>query len=241
MRKWATSAEQIGAHPEPIAIVQSLRVALIVILVPPVLIVFGIAQRHPCRTATPLLPVRISWCCWRSARSGRCSCMLLRLNNPWTIGSMICTAALTSNGFVDGRMPPPVFFAAQLLVGYAVGARFRPAMIWTLPRVTAGGAVTIVAHRGSVMVGYAGLLAGLSDLDFITAILATSPGGMSEMAATAQTLHLSVALVVAFQMVRAVMVNSMATVLLGAVAKRVSHARRAGGRSSARWRSGQSG
>ena len=65
---------------------------------------------------------------------------------------------------------------------------------------------------GTVMVGYAGLLSGLSDLDFITAVLATSPGGMSEMAATAQTLHLSVALVVAFQVVRAVMVNSMATV-----------------------------
>ena len=62
------------------------------------------------------------------------------------------------------------------------------------------------------MVGYAGLLSGLSDLDFITAVLATSPGGMSEMAATSQTLQYDVALVVAFQVVRAVMVNSMATV-----------------------------
>jgi membrane AbrB-like protein len=200
---------QIGAHPEPIAIVQSLRVALIVIFVPPVLVAFGSAGAALPPGAPPL-PAPQVLILLALGSVGALILHLARLNNPWTIGSMICAAALTAGGFAEGRMPPPVFFAAQLLVGYAVGARFRPAMIWTLPRVTAGGVVTIVGIA-AVMVGYSALMAALTDLDLVTAILATSPGGMSEMVAAAQTLHLSVALVVAFQMVRALMVNSFAT------------------------------
>jgi membrane AbrB-like protein len=199
---------QIGAQPEPIAIVQSLRVALIVIFVPPVLVAFGGGGAG--LPAAPPLAVSQVLILLALGSVGALVLHLLRLNNPWTIGSMICAAALTANGFVEGRMPPPFFFAAQLLVGYAVGARFRPAMIWTLPRVTAGGSITIVGIA-AVMVVYSALVAALTDLDLVTAILATSPGGMSEMAAAAQTLHLSVALVVAFQMVRALMVNSFAT------------------------------
>jgi uncharacterized membrane protein AbrB (regulator of aidB expression) len=41
--------------------------------------------------------------------------------------------------------------------------------------------------------------------------LGTSPGGTTEMAVTAQTLHLSVGLVTAFHVVRAFVVNGFAT------------------------------
>jgi len=60
------------------------------------------------------------------------------------------------------------------------------------------------------MVLYAGTLALFLGLDFATAVLSASPGGTAEMAATAQALHLPVALISAFHVTRSVLVNGFA-------------------------------
>jgi membrane AbrB-like protein len=200
---------QIGASPEPIAIVQTLRVALTVLIVPTTFIVLGLAG-----TATPLTgpTVPLPWVLILCAAGSVGAVILgfLRLNNPWMIGALLTTAGFTAAGFVQGRIPMPFFWIGQLLIGYAVGSRFRPEMLKKLPRVSAAGVVSVLCIAAT-MVAYAGLLAALTSLDFTTAALATSPGGMSEMAATAQNLHLNVALIVAFQVLRAVLVNGFAT------------------------------
>ena len=101
------------------------------------------------------------------------------------------------------------FAEATGLIGFAVGSQFRPYMIRRLPRVTFFGMIS-VGLLGIVMIGFSFLVGAVSSVDVTTAILATSPGGMSEMAATAQALHLVVSTVVAFQIVRALTVNSFA-------------------------------
>jgi uncharacterized membrane protein AbrB (regulator of aidB expression) len=50
-------------------------------------------------------------------------------------------------------------------------------------------------------------LAWLFGLPIATMIIATSPGGLAEMTITAQALHISVPLVVAFHLFRVVVVN----------------------------------
>jgi len=57
----------------------------------------------------------------------------------------------------------------------------------------------------SVAVGVA--LAWFFGLPIATMIMATSPGGLAEMTITAQALHISVPLVVAFHLFRVVVVN----------------------------------
>ena len=57
----------------------------------------------------------------------------------------------------------------------------------------------------SVLAGV--LLAWAFNLPAATMILATSPGGLAEMTITAQALHISVPLVVAFHLFRVVVVN----------------------------------
>ena len=208
--------ERAGAQPEPIAIVQSLRVAIIVLLVPPLLIILGYSRVPP--STDPILSAPSVVLLLVAGSLGALLLHALRLNNPWTIGSMLCTATLAANGIVAGHMPTAIFFLAQLLLGYAVGSRFRPGMIRKLPRVTAAGAMTVLGI-GAIMAGYATVVSIIFGLDPMTAMLATAPGGMSEMAATAQTLHLGVALVVAFQMVRAVLVNSLASVYWAAFSR----------------------
>jgi len=52
-------------------------------------------------------------------------------------------------------------------------------------------------------------IAGFTSIDIASAALGASPGGFAEMTVTAQTLHLDVALVAGFHVVRAFMVNSL--------------------------------
>ena len=60
-------------------------------------------------------------------------------------------------------------------------------------------------------VGYATLVSLVTSIDFASAAPGASPGGFAEMTVTAQTLHLDVALVAAFHIVRAFLVNGLAT------------------------------
>jgi membrane AbrB-like protein len=199
---------KLGANPEPIAVVQTVRVALLVLAVPPILFQFGVSTDQIGQNF-PDLP--LLWVPPLVAGGAALAYILGRahLNNPWMLGATIFAATLTASGIVSGHMPQPIFLAAQFLIGVAVGCRFRPFMIRRLPRVTFFGTLT-VALLGMSMVAFSFLVALISSIDVTTAILATSPGGMSEMAATAQVLNLSVATVVAFQIVRALVVNGFA-------------------------------
>src|SRR6185295_12050865 len=98
----------------------------------------------------------------------------------------------------------------QILIGYNVGTRFRRDALKQLPVVAVVG-IGIILLLVATMALYALGLSSLFDMDFAVAILSASPGGTAEMAATAQILHLPVALITAFHLVRAVLVNGLAT------------------------------
>jgi len=102
-----------------------------------------------------------------------------------------------------------LFALGQLPVGYSIGTRFQRDALRKLHRVAAV-AMIVVLGMIAVMVLYAGTLALFLGLDFATAVLSASPGGTAEMAATAQALHLPVALISAFHVTRSVLVNGFA-------------------------------
>ncbi len=196
----------IGARIEAIALIQALRVAVVVLLIPPLMVSQGLFQTAIPRPDLPYVEVAlslvISFC-------GAYFVSLARLNNPWMVGALIATACLTAAGLADGRMPPVLFALGQLLVGYSIGTRFQRDALRKLHRVAAV-AMIVVLGMIAVMVLYAGALAQFLGLDFATAVLSASPGGTAEMAATAQALHLPVALISAFHVTRSVLVNGFA-------------------------------
>jgi uncharacterized membrane protein AbrB (regulator of aidB expression) len=51
-------------------------------------------------------------------------------------------------------------------------------------------------------------VSSVTGIDLASVALGASPGGMAEMALTAQVLHLNVALVIAFHVIRAFFVNA---------------------------------
>lgn len=216
LAEMANIGARSGAHPEPIALIQTLRISLIVLIMPPILIALGSPDFNPHVDEA----ISGQWALVLVTGGFAVSYLLklVRLNNPFMIGAILFTALLVSNGVLSGRMHPWLFSAAQLLIGFTVGCRFRRSMLARMPRVTVAGMISILGMIAvTALWGYAissGTGIGLPD-----ALLATSPGGFSEMAATAQVLHLAVPLVAGFQVVRSVMVNAFASHYYGLAAK----------------------
>jgi uncharacterized protein len=123
---------------------------------------------------------------------------------------VLATGTLTAFDILQGRMPSAIFAPGQILIGYNIGTRFQRDALQDLPRVAAVGVVVIVAMIAVMALYSVGLEYALG-LDFATGMLGSSPGGTAEMAATAQILHLSVALITAFHITRSILVNGFAT------------------------------
>ena len=195
-----------GAQSEPIAISQALRVALLVCLLPPLIIGLDIhgsvidgmhVQTLPLLDVASVLVIGLA---------GVTVARLLRLNNPWMIGALAGAGVAAASGLFVGRLPPPLYWFGQFLIGISIGSRFKRAVVLRLPRVFFSSMVFVLI-LAALLFGYAALLSSLTGLDLASATLAASPGGLAEMAITAQTLHLSVGLVTGFHVVRAFVVN----------------------------------
>lgn len=210
LAEMAGVASSLGARAEPVALAQSIRVALVVLILPPLILSLGAdggIESPVGETLTPLPAVPLVL---GAGLVGVLAVRRMGMNSPWMIGSLISAAVLASSGAIEGRLPDPLFWAGQFLLGIAVGARFRRDIVLRLVRVTAVAALLVVAM--TAVFGLLGLaLAAGTGLDVSTAILVLAPGGLAEMAVTAKTLHLDITLVVLFHVIRVFLVNAFAT------------------------------
>ncbi|MBU0747432.1 MAG: AbrB family transcriptional regulator, partial [Gammaproteobacteria bacterium] len=83
--------------------------------------------------------------------------------------------------------------------------RFRKEFLHTAPRWLASVAVGTLGLMG-ICALFAALLAWATGLPWVTLLLGTSPGGITEMAITAKVLQLGVPVVTAFQVCRLIAV-----------------------------------
>jgi membrane AbrB-like protein len=129
----------------------------------------------------------------------------LRVPNAWVIGPLVVALMLTAAGVQLSRLPEWMIRTGQLFIGVSLGTRFTPAFVHTAPRFLAS-----VAACTAVTLLLAGLfafcVAEVTGLHPGTMVLATSPGGIAEMALTARVLHLGVPVVTAFHVARMVVV-----------------------------------
>jgi hypothetical protein len=197
----------VGARMEPIALIQALRVGFVVLLIPPLMVAHGLSQAP---LPMPNLRSELVALALAASLGGAWLAHLARVNNPWVVGAIIVTGTLTAFEITQGRMPSLLFTIGQVLIGHNIGTRFRRDALRKLPLVVVVS-LLVIALMVAVMALYALALHRFAGLEFPAAVLSASPGGTAEMAATAQTLHLPVALITAFHVVRAIMVNGLAT------------------------------
>ena len=202
----AVLADRYGAQMSPVAVAHSLRVAVVVIVVPFALTYGGFPiEATAAKPILPLDPVVLS--IWLAAGFvlGEIS-ERFRFNNGCLLTPIFLGAALSMNGVPLSAIPHWLTELAQLMFGLVLGARYERAFFARhklfVPFALLNSFFILVV---SAVAGAA--LAWLFGLPIATMIIATSPGGLAEMTITAQALHISVPLVVAFHLFRVVVVN----------------------------------
>jgi membrane AbrB-like protein len=201
----AVQGELHGASTATIAAVHSVRIALVVLVVPFAYQSLGLQGQD----AYSALRAGVEWdgIGWLVAATMAGGFVLRRLAlpNAWMIGPLLVTIVLTASGRLPSGLPGWVLNAAQLGIGVALGSRFAPGFFGSAPRLMR---VVVLSTLGGLVAAavFGVLLAKLSGLAPATMVLATVPGGLSEMSLTAKLLKLGVPIVTSFQIMRVLLI-----------------------------------
>jgi membrane AbrB-like protein len=208
----ATLAVRHGGGVDRVAAAHSLRIMLVVLIVP---FAFNAFDIHGLDPYTPLAR-EFSWTGFAVlvAVTAGAAIAMERMGSPnsWMIGPLLAAALVTATGHTFSSLPTVVVNGGQLLIGVALGTRFTPEFFRAAPRFLAAVAAITMLYL-ALAAAFGLLVAQGSGLQWSTAIIATTPGGIGEMALTAQALKLGVPIVTAFHALRMAVV----VVTVGAV------------------------
>ncbi len=198
-------AERVGARTDLVAAAHSLRLMVVVLVIP-----FGLqASGLTGVDVTPAGPrvVHPAGLAALCACTGAGALLMRRLGraNPWFMGALVAAMGITMAGVTWSAIPVWLSNAAQLVIGVSLGVRFTSGFLHTAPRWLASVALGTLVMM-VLCAGFAWLLAKATGLHPVTLLLGTSPGGITEMSITAKVLQLGVPVVTAFQVCRLVAV-----------------------------------
>ncbi|OEC91681.1 AbrB family transcriptional regulator [Acinetobacter sp. YK3] len=132
-----------------------------------------------------------------------------KLPNPWTFGALLVAILFTTQDIHLSAMPTSILHLGQVLLGWSLGNKFKPGFFKTAPHYLS---IVALSNLGAIL--FAGLLAYSltfwTDISLPTLGLGLAPGGVAEMALTANVLQLGVPMVTAFHVIR--MVGVLGTV-----------------------------
>jgi uncharacterized protein len=198
-------APQYGGQLEPIMVAQTTRVALIVVFAPFLVIsLTGGGAQNPL-LAIPVLP-------WLPvlallAVAGVAATLLSRTRSPnaWLMAPLFIAAAASHLGGIEGRLPDVLLIAAQVVIGSALGAQFRPEFLTRLFSLLWASCVVVLFAAGSMAV-FGAAIAWLAGYRVPTMVLAMAPAGIAEMVLTGKVLGLDSTLIAGFQLMRIIIV-----------------------------------
>ncbi|WP_254668161.1 MULTISPECIES: AbrB family transcriptional regulator [Hydrogenophaga] len=202
-------AERQGARTDLVAAAHTLRVLLVTVTIPFALQAAGV---HGLDTLPPAIrEVHAGGLALLGllTLAGALAMQRLGRANPWFMGALVVTMAITLAGVQLSALPLAFTNAAQLFIGVSLGVRFTPAFAHTAPRWLGSVALATFAMM-ALCAGFGWVVARLTGLHPVTMLLGTSPGGIAEMAITAKVLQLGVPVVTAFQVCRLVAVLVLA-------------------------------
>lgn len=215
----AVNAEHHGGDVASVAAAHSLRVIMVVTIIPFAYQWLGLHGRDV--SAQAASSVVYPGLAWLSAVTLGGAWLLRRWGaaNGWVIGPLLVAATLTATGHAPSQLPAWLIATGQLLIGISLGTRFTPDFFARAPRLLKVMAIgTVISMLLSV--GFGLMLARITGFAPETMVLATSPGGIAEMALTAKILQLGVPVVTVFQVTRMVTMVLTVGVIYRWLAKR---------------------
>jgi membrane AbrB-like protein len=202
----AVLASRYGASIPPVAVSHSLRVSIVIVVIPFALTYGGIPLEAS--AYTPQLPfnlwIFLPWLAVGAMLGGIAE--KLRFHNGYLMIPIFLSAGLTIGGVELSAVPGWMTDFAQLMFGLVLGERYERSFFARhklfIPFALVN-ALFIMIASAAVGVG----LFWAFDLPLSTMIISTAPGGMAEMTIVAQALQIGVPTVIAFHLFRVIVVN----------------------------------
>ncbi len=222
----ATLGERFGGRMDKIAAAQSLRILIVVAIVPAAVTALGAHGVETYLPGTTTFDAAGFALLMAATLAGSAAFQWFGMPNAFVLGSLAVAIPLTAASIELSALPPLVSNAGQLLLGAALGSRFQPDFLRGAHRFVGAVALTVVLSIILASLFGAGL-AWVSGLAPATLVLGNAPGGIAEMCITAKVLQLGVPVVTAFHVTRLV-VLLLATPLVFARARQWYRQRRGG-------------
>lgn len=202
-------AERQGARTDLVAAAHSLRVLMVTLTIPFAMQFWGVAHIDPMNFGVREVSAQGLLMLAGLTLVGALAMQRLGRANPWFMGALLVTMAITLADVRLSAIPGWLSASAQLVIGVSLGVRFTPAFVHTAPRWLASVALATTVMM-ALCAGFGWVMAQATGLHPATLILGTSPGGIAEMSITAKVLQLGVPVVTAFQVCRLVAVLVLA-------------------------------
>jgi uncharacterized protein len=216
----AAQGERHGAAVDRVAAAHSLRIMMVVAIIPFGFKFWGVQGLDPFVPGARIVDYGGLSILALLTSIGALGVKRLNWPNAWVIGPLAVAIALTSLRINLSALPEWTVHLGQLFIGVSLGTRFTPEFLHTAPRYLFSVALCGMAAL-ALAAGFGIALSWLSGIDPATAILATSPGGIAEMSLTAKTLQLGVPIVTAFHVMR----MAVLVLMIGPLFKSIRHLR----------------
>ncbi|MFK8252390.1 AbrB family transcriptional regulator [Ancylobacter terrae] len=194
-------AESTGADTRRVVFAQSIRLFVLVALLPPAFSGFG----HQPSGVLPVNPVVPDWMSLVASLAagtfGALAAERARLPGGSMVGAMLASGVVHGAGLIEGRMPDLLLVCGFTVLGSNIGSRFAGTRIDVLRRfvVHSLGALAIAA---AVSVLFALIGAWLSGEALAKVVLAYMPGALEAMTIMAFVLGVDPAFVAAHHLLR---------------------------------------
>jgi uncharacterized protein len=198
-------ARELGADERLVAVLQYLRVLLIVLLMPLIA-----TTAYGATAGAGLAPGDAGGPGWPAGLAFTAGCgvvglvagRLLRVPVPALLGPLVVAAVADLSGLSGGAgVPAPVESAAFLVIGLQVGTSFTRGSLRSIGRVLPL-ALAVVLVLVLACAGLGGLLAAATGATALEGYLATTPGGLYAVLATARDSGADTTFVLAVQVLR---------------------------------------
>lgn len=211
MSEMASLARETGAQADVVMVVHTLRVVMIVVLVP---FLFGIDRGAVAAEVDPQASLAALATCVAGGLLLSIVTARLGVLNPWVIMPMAVGIALVSMNVSIATMPWWLIVGAQVLIGFSLGARLKREDFARVPRAALAA---IICSGGLILImvfGFVPILLLFIDVAPVSLALGVAPGGLGEMIASAKALGAAAAIVAGFQFTRSFLTNIIAPPLL---------------------------
>lgn len=204
-------AASVRADVARIALLQTCRVFVLVMILPSVISAFE-PPAPPVAEVAPVSAVGLALL-FAAALAGAGLFARLRVAGALLMGGMAGSAVLTGSGLVPGALPGGVAVLGFVLVGVFIGQRFRDVRLADLARILPAVALSLVTTLGVALL-FVLLVMAVVEVEFGPAAVAFAPGGLEAMTVLAVALGLDPLYVSVHHLFRFVFVAALVSFIL---------------------------